>query len=539
MAYYPTGYSNQPIDFSQASKALLQSAMQMKVNEYKQRQSELSESEKYILKAADLDTIPEVSGKMREVFDKKVYELKDFATQKVRERNGRLTSADKAEIEKRFADTQNFMTQKKLTLKALADAKTKIPSMKRDMFNVDGYAEELGRLEEAYEKGEDITTADISTLSTKYYTPETETDTFLREFKGIMAGGKLPLSSSLTFKGGKMVITSETDKTTATQRVQATIMNSPKLLGEVIERSEDGTPTVVNGQYVIDQEKLNQKVGEYLPLVSVESTNEKRAPSGGGGGGTSGAGNKLTIGVSPTTTQTGAAGTELKLGGQGFKKSDIGEVYDSEGRKVTMRDVEDITPLSIKFGDDGNMWLTFSKKGGAKRINGQVAYGTGDNAYTAEQLKKMMSTVEGLKDKAGDKIPKGKVVATELDSDKTVYEETPEGLKVTFKVRDELAFGRVRGKEKKEIGRETVSFIIPTAFDEKADATYTKRIDPADRTKWVDDADLRKVVDGMGNTTLGQAMQRWLKGETDISQVRKEERAKKTNNLYEFLGEDQ
>lgn len=149
MAYYPTGYSNQPIDFSQASKALLQSAMQMKVNEYKQRQSELSESEKYILKAADLDTIPEVSGKMREVFDKKVYELKDFATQKVRERNGRLTSADKAEIEKRFADTQNFMTQKKLTLKALADAKTKIPSMKRDMFNVDGYAEELGRLEEA------------------------------------------------------------------------------------------------------------------------------------------------------------------------------------------------------------------------------------------------------------------------------------------------------------------------------------------------------------------------------------------------------
>ena len=90
---------------------------------------------------------------------------------------------------------------------------------------------------------------------------------------------------------------------------------------------------MVNGQYVIDQEKLNQKVGEYLPLVSVESTNEKRAPSGGGGG-TGGAGNKLTIGVSPTTTQTGAAGTELKLGGQGFKKSDIWEVYDSEGRKV-------------------------------------------------------------------------------------------------------------------------------------------------------------------------------------------------------------
>ena len=204
-----------------------------------------------------------------------------------------------------------------------------------------------------------------------------------------------------------------------------------------------------------------------------------------------------------------------------------------------MGNVEDITPLSIKFGEDGNMWLTFSKKGGAKRINGQVAYGTGDNAYTAEQLKKTMSTVEGLKDKAGDKIPKGKVVATELDSDKTVYEETPEGLKVTFKVRDELAFGRVRGTAKKEAGRETVSFIIPTAFDEKADATYTKRIDPADRTKWVDDADLRKVVDGMGNITLGQAMQRWLKGETDISQLRKEERAKKTNNLYEFLGEDQ
>ena len=524
MAYYPTGYSNQPIDFSQASKALLQSAMQMKVNEYKQRQSELSESEKYILKAADLDTIPEVSGKMREVFDKKVYELKDFATQKVRERNGRLTSADKAEIEKRFTDTQNFMTQKKLTLKALADAKTKIPSMKRDMFNVDGYAEELGRLEEAYEKGEDITTADISTLSTKYYTPETETDTFLREFKGIMAGGKLPLSSSLTFKGGKMVITSETDKTTATQRVQATIMNSPKLLGEVIERSEDGTPTVVNGQYVIDQEKLNQKVGEYLPLVSVGSTNEKRAPSGGGGTSGSGTGNKLSIGVTPSKTPDGGWGTEMTLGGKGFQKTDIEDVVDVAGNTISLKGVNDITPLKVIFGENGKMWLTFSKKGGVKLINGQTAYGTGDNAYTAEQLKKTMSTVEGLKDKAGDKIPKGKVVATELDSDKTVYEETPEGLKVTFKVRDEVPFGYVRGKEKKAVGRETVSFVIPTAFDEKADAIYTKSMDAADRTKWIDDADLRKVVDGMDNTTLNKVFEQWSKGDVGVSQLRKGER---------------
>lgn len=298
---YNTGYSNQPIDFSRASQAMLNSALQMKVQEVKQRKDELSEAQKYMLKVMDLETIPELSGVVRQRFDDEIKKLRDKTIGIVEAKKGALTSYDKAEIEKGAVSLQNRMNRDKLTLEQFTKIRDYAVNPRyKDSINQELFSEDLGRKVEHWEKtGEDIGSDIVAMPFDAKYKIIKPLDQRLDEhLAGEVKNNKIGASGKIENQAGdKYTIVKGFDQ-------QDTYNSIGKFMDSDKEARQLYT-TIKDGKEIIDPNKRNEVILAQMQNRMKPSKEERFDP---------GTGNKGILGI--VMKQEGQT---ISLGGQDYK----------------------------------------------------------------------------------------------------------------------------------------------------------------------------------------------------------------------------
>lgn len=504
---YPTGYSDKGIDFSQAAQNLNNSYIQSKVSQAKQRMGELSESEKYILKSADMATIPEVSGKLREKFDQDIQSLRQKTIDLVRQRNGKLTSADKGEIEKSAIDVQNRMTRAKVNLEEFAKKQEYLmkPGMDQ-VLNLSAAQQELGRLSERLQAGEDVGT-DIAALPIKHAILKSEGQLFTDQIKSQIA--QIGTKGTMKYEGGKMVVSTATDEADARNTVEQQLTGNSMWLPQVAEKDAQGNVLYNAGKPVIDQVKLQAKVDEFLPLVTKTTTVEKPIPSRGRGTGSTTAPLQLT--GDPGTLGKTNYEAAFDMSAPQTTTAMLKEVTNEEtGATEKMDSPTKITVLKVGVSN-GKPRIIFSAAGSMKTKGGKQVYSSSGDDLGAVTKDEAVSSAQS-KAQAEQLLPKGEDFKIEGEPD---VKETNDGLVLTYKaVLKRNIIGKAMGRVDKAM---TVSVPLKPVSDEKKEGLRSVPLTP-ENIELIPLTDRKRKITVDGKTTT---VDEYLRGTIGASNTTK------------------
>ena len=387
---YPTGYSDQGIDFSQASQNLQNSALQLQVAQAKTRMGELSEAQKYILKSADMSVIPEVSGDLRNKFQDEINGIRQKTIDLVRQRNGKLTASDMSEIERMGVEQQNRQARAKLNIEALKKMQeTFLKPGIDEVIDMPKARARWGELSTALQKGEDIGT-DVMAIPIQYAITKSEGQLFTDQMQKQIA--QLGTNGKLQYHKGKMIVTTATDEADARNAVRQQLLGNSMWLNQITQKDDQGNILYNAGKPVIDEDKLKAKEDQFLPLVTKTKTEEKPLPASmTRKGGTS---------ANPLLDLTWESG---KIGNQDYANlTTLPSPTKTTANVVSARNEDtgaeekpsgsyEITPTHIGVTPQGEGRIIYSAPGAPKMVDGKQVYssdGKDHGALTLDEAKK-------------------------------------------------------------------------------------------------------------------------------------------------------
>ena len=457
---YPTGYADasQGIDFSKSSQNLQNSALQLQAEQAKERMSELSESQKYILKSADMATVPEVSGNLRNMFDQHIQDLRQKTINLVRQRNGVLTTSDKAQIEQSAIGLQNGMTRAKLGLAELQKQQMELTKPGMDqVINMPAAREELGKLATRLQNGEDVG-SDIASLPMRHAIIPSEEQLFAKQIAPQMQ--RWGTTETLSTKGGKDTKTTTTNIPQATHDTQQLLIGNSMWWPKIAQKDASGNVMMSEGKPVIDPARLEAATNQMLSATVKTSVSEAHAPKGKG--------------ASTAIPITGDQGT---LGNQQYQRvfnlstpsettADITAHRDlATGQVDKTTGPYKISVTHVALLPNGQPELVYSSPGAPKIVDGKQMYsedGTVKGALTKDEA------IKGQANIAKRQLPDaGK--GWDIVGDPEI-KEASDGLTLTYHAKSEPGviasiWGHMPGTEKPKAEEKTVSVKLKPAID--------------------------------------------------------------------------
>jgi len=479
---YPTGYADasQGIDFSKSSQNLQNSSLQLQAEQAKERMSELSESQKYILKSADMATVPEVSGNLRNMFDQHIQDLRQKTINLVRQRNGVLTTSDKAQIEQSAIGLQNGMTRAKLGLAELQKQQMELTKPGMDqVINMPAAREELGKLATRLQNGEDVG-SDIASLPMRHAIIPSEEQLFAKQIAPQMQ--RWGTTETLSTKGGKDTKTTTTNIPQATHDTQQLLIGNSMWWPKIAQKDASGNVMMSEGKPVIDPAKLEAATNQMLSATVKTSVSEAHAPRPKG------------LGTqNPLLDLTWESG---KIGNQDYSSlTTLPSPTKTTANVVSARNEDtgaeekpggsyEITPTHIGITPKGEGRIVYSAPGAPKMIDGKQVYSSDGNdrgALTADEAK------TGQKSAAKKLLP-DKGNGWDIVGDPEV-KESPNGLTLVYKAEKlpsitegtgSWAKGKLPWTDKaKPIAEQTVEVKLKPVIDDKANGMRSMPINKA------------------------------------------------------------
>lgn len=490
---YNTGYTSQPIDFSRASQAMMNSAIQMKIAEVKKESAELQENEKFLLKALDVNTLEDVSSELSGVFGTKINGLHDKARDLFKLREGKLTYADKMEIQRNAVALQNEITQGKMGMEAYK-------KVQEIMLNptYEGHVDKknmgivAGRLVEDLKKGDMSAGSKLSALPMQFYTPPTEESLVQKGMNGLKFGTNKVIIGE---NGTKYTTSQTTNQKDVDEGLLKTYLSIPSIRDQIITTDENGNEDY--NQPVID--KLNQK---YRSSYITESTDQKLKPRSGSGSSS----NAISIAPQPVQMGNGVYTDALNVASSSAYQRSIEGAKDEFGNIVNDKRPRNFRLQGVSRDKDGNLVANISVMGSPVTKKGEQLYemdGEKDGSQTIEELKNTYVA------QAQAKLEKD----FELNPDPKIEKQQDGSIDIIFKsVKPE----NKRYGWQKKIGytdvpeqSKDITFHFLPVIDKQSETFMTLPMNGFNK-ELISESDRKKIVEGTG-MRLGDYLDREMK----------------------------